>query len=156
MSIQAEHYRSIDNELRSKHDYFVGQDLPDGYSYFTLDQQIERYSKTLAFWMTEKEKNQMTTSSFRNPSGAAMARVFLVSQRYNDFSKRMQSVFDHATCKEIYELAKGYKQVMNDLMPKGGDDAPKDELDGKDPVASEWLPTGYMKSTAANPKRRQK
>jgi hypothetical protein len=157
MSIQAEHYRNIDNELRKKHDYYVGQELPDGYSVFTLDQQIQRYSKTLAFWMSEREKSQITSSSFRPTAGAAMARMFFVSQQHHSFVDRIKMTFDPEICHQIYELAKGYKQVMDDLMTMtGSDGGHEDEGKEKDAVASEWLPTAYLRSIDASTKRVQK
>ena len=149
-TIKPEYYIQIDSDLRRQHDIYVGQELPNGFSTFTLSEQIQRYSKTLAFWMSQREKVQIKMNQGR-ANGVTMARMFFVSQQYSEFINVIRSKFDSDVCEQIHELARGYKQVMSDLMSyfyKEDDDDDDEQEEDKEKdiekeVVNEWLHQKY-------------
>ena len=71
-------YMCIDRELRKEYEDEFGLDTKDtGYSYYTHEEQIERYAKNILFWDKHRPKEIMS----REIASDVQAKSFYVSSQ---------------------------------------------------------------------------
>ena len=84
-------YTSMDDEYRRKFSYFTGQNTYDtGYSVFTHEQMVKKYSSALIFWKLELDRLSRMELAL-DPK--LIIRHTFVSYKYREIVERARSKF---------------------------------------------------------------
>jgi len=108
-------YHKIDNEMKEKYKKFTGIDVDDiTIKIFSRDEQIERYSKNLAFWILETPNIESIENLSENQE--EFMRSYYVSNAKSLLTRKINENFDDEMIAEIYE--KAYKIANVKVDPK--------------------------------------
>jgi len=107
-------YENIMFDLKEMHDVYTGFDMNWCYRNYTLNEQIENYSKSVAFWMEQYEEVQKYE---KNGDEKLLFKYNWVNSMYdairNEVFERFE--YDINTRRKIVSFAKDYKKVRKEM-----------------------------------------
>lgn len=102
--MNTENFDEIDEELKEKYKLYCNVDPDDKtYKFFTENEQIERYSKNIAFWVKEnindKDFKQMTTKEINKmyfTSYSLRSILNIINEKFKSRINTRKKIFERA------------------------------------------------------------